>query len=152
MRVPTQRGRPIIEFDRTVTPMVDVVFQLLIFFVLASGGRTPEQSLSTSLAAEVVTSISAQPQKQAAEIWIRMKRDSETQRTLIELSGRQYADAALLQEPLQRMRAADAESVAILDVAADVPLGDVVHVYDVCRTAKLAAVNFAATPDELSRK
>ena len=51
MRVPTARNGPVCDFDRTVTPMVDVVFQLLVFFVLASGGRVAEQSLSTVLSA-----------------------------------------------------------------------------------------------------
>ncbi len=49
MRIPKARTGPVCDFDRTVTPMVDVVFQLLVFFVLASGGRVAEQSLSTML-------------------------------------------------------------------------------------------------------
>jgi biopolymer transport protein ExbD len=37
----------------------------------------------------------------------------------------------------------------ILDVAADVPLGDVIAVYDTCRAAKFHSINFGASPEEV---
>ena len=60
-----------------MTPMVDVVFQLLVFFVLASGGRVAEQSLSTVLSAGKVSAAeTAVSSKQAVDHWIHLSRDA----------------------------------------------------------------------------
>ncbi len=73
MRVPTARKGPVCDFDRTVTPMVDVVFQLLVFFVLASGGRVAEQTLSTVLSpGNVAAAETAVAPKRANDQWIHL--------------------------------------------------------------------------------
>jgi biopolymer transport protein ExbD len=150
MRVPTSRNGPVCDFDRTVTPMVDVVFQLLVFFVLASGGRVAEQSLSTVLSAGNVSSPQIrQPTTEASQIWIHLAREQAKQQTRIELNGRAYADISALSGVLHELAALPSESVVILDVAGEVPLGDVIHVYDTCRAAKFRSINFAASPDEM---
>jgi biopolymer transport protein ExbD len=150
MRVPTSRNGPVCDFDRTVTPMVDVVFQLLVFFVLASGGRVAEQSLSTILSAGNVSSPEIrQPTKRSAELWIHLARDAAKQRTRMQLNGREYADIAALRGALHELAAAAGESLVILDVAGEVPLSDVILVYDSCRAAKFHSINFAASPEEV---
>jgi biopolymer transport protein ExbD len=151
MRVPTASKGPVCDFDRTVTPMVDVVFQLLVFFVLASGGRVAEQSLSTVLSAGNVSAAqSLASPKRAVDHWIHVSRDAAKQRSVFELGGRKVDDLSALSAPLRELGAAGADSRVILDVAGDVPLGDVIFVYDTCRAAKLHSINFAATPEEVA--
>lgn len=97
MRIPNARTGPVCDFDRTVTPMVDVVFQLLVFFVLASGGRAAEQSLSTLLSGgNVSATLSAAPSKPGVDNWIHLSRNAAQQRTRIELAGRKYTDLSAL--------------------------------------------------------
>ena len=160
MRIPSDRsGGPICEFDRTVTPMVDVVFQLLIFFVLASGGRFPEQTLSTTLAAGTISSQGVQPsghdagrKEPAAENWIHLRRDPATMHTIAELDGRRYSEVAALKEPLRKLAVAGSQNPVVLDAAGDVALGDVIQLDDLCRSAGLNSINFAASPDELASR
>jgi hypothetical protein len=38
----------------------------------------------------------------------------------------------------------------ILDIGGEVPLRDVIFVYDACREAKVRSINFAATPEEVA--
>ena len=151
MRIPKARTGPVCDFDRTVTPMVDVVFQLLVFFVLASGGRVAEQSLSTLLSSgNVSAAVSAVPSKPDLDHWIHLSRIATQQRTRIELGGRKYADLAALPGALKEIGAGGSDCRVILDVAGDVPLGDVIFVYDACRAAKFHSINFAATPEEIA--
>jgi biopolymer transport protein ExbD len=150
MRVPTSRNGPVCDFDRTVTPMVDVVFQLLVFFVLASGGRVAEQSLSTVLSAGNVSSPEIrQPAKRSPELWIHLARDAAKQRTRLVLNGREFADISTLRGTLHELATTAGESLVILDVAGEVPLGDAILVYDSCRAAKFHSISFAASPEEV---
>jgi biopolymer transport protein ExbD len=151
MRIPKARTGPVCDFDRTVTPMVDVVFQLLVFFVLASGGRVAEQSLSTVLAGgNVAAAVSAVPSKPDADHWIHLSRHAAQRRTQIELAGQTYAELSALPGALKQIAAGQSDHRVILDVAGDVPLGDVIFVYDACRAAKIHSINFAATPEEIA--
>jgi biopolymer transport protein ExbD len=151
MKVPTARNGPVCDFDRTVTPMVDVVFQLLVFFVLASGGRVAEQSLSTVLSAGKVSAAeTAVSSKQAVDHWIHLSRDAAKKRTVIKLGGRPYDDFAALPGALKEFVTAAGESRVILDVGGDVPLGDVIFAYDACRAARFHSINFAASPEEVA--
>ena len=151
MRVPKSRGGPVCEFDRTVTPMVDVLFQLLVFFVLASGGRVAEQSLSTVLSSGNVSSPVVLPNEtKPAELWIHLTRDQKNQRTVARMEGRTFEEISGLEMALRRPAHATRESRVILDVEGEVPLGDVILAYDACRAARFHSINFAATPEELA--
>jgi biopolymer transport protein ExbD len=151
MRIPKARTGPVCDFDRTVTPMVDVVFQLLVFFVLASGGRVAEQSLSTVLSGgNVSATVSAASAKPAADHWIHLSRNASQQRTQIGVAGRTYAEHSAFSAALKEIGGGGSDSRVILDVTGDVPLGDVIFVYDACRAAKFHSINFAATPEEVA--
>jgi len=151
MKVPTARNGPVCDFDRTVTPMVDVVFQLLVFFVLASGGRVAEQSLSTVLSAGNVSATeTTASSKLAVDHWIHLSRDPSKQRTLVKLGGRAYDNFSAVPAALKELATASGESRVILDVGGDVPLGDVIFAYDACRAARFHSINFAASPEEVA--
>ncbi len=152
MRLPKLRSGPVCDFDRTVTPMVDVVFQLLVFFVLASGGRIAERTLSTALSAGAVGSTA--PQQAAArdrtpEIWLHLNRDSAANKTTLRVNDGSSSDLAELPQRIEALKNADPTSNVILDVQGNIPWGEVIQVYDTCRGAKFRAINFAAAPQEL---
>src|ERR1700689_547796 len=119
MRVPTARSGPVCDFDRTVTPMVDVVFQLLVFFVLASGGRIAERTLSTALSAGAVASTVPQQSpatKPASEVWLHVRRDAADRTTMLRVNDGPSGDLAGLPQALQTLKGADPTSSVILDV------------------------------------
>jgi biopolymer transport protein ExbD len=140
------------DFDRTVTPMVDVVFQLLVFFVLASGGRIAEHTLSTSLSAGAVASIVSPPSpaaKPESSVWLHLRRDGADRTTTLRVNEGPSGELAGLPQTLRALKGSEPTSSVILDVRGQVPWGDVIQVYDTCRAAKFRAINFAASPAEL---
>lgn len=126
-----------------MTPMIDVIFQLLIFFVCASAGQTIESHLPTELAAGSVES--ANPivvERPFGEVWLRLKqRDDEV--TVVELNDREYSDESALRKTLLALAETTPEIPVILDIEGAVPLGDVVRVYDACQSAQFRQVSFA---------
>jgi biopolymer transport protein ExbD len=152
MRLPKLRSGPVCDFDRTVTPMVDVVFQLLVFFVLASGGRIAERTLSTALSAGAVGSTVPQQTsvpERTPEIWLHLRRDSAANATTLRVNDGPNGELAALLQSIEALKGADPTSSVILDVQGNIPWGEVIQVYDTCRAAKFRAINFAAAPQEL---
>jgi biopolymer transport protein ExbD len=151
MRLPKPRSGPVCDFDRTVTPMVDVVFQLLVFFVLASGGRIAERTLSTALSAGAVGSTAPQQaaRDRTPEIWLHLRRESGASATTLRVNDGPRGDLAGLPQGIAALKGVDSTSNVILDVQGSIPWGDVIHVYNTCRAAKFRAINFAAAPQEL---
>lgn len=141
MRIPTHRH----EVENTsMTPMIDVIFQLLIFFVCASAGQTIESHLPTELAAGAVES--ATPvvvERPFGEVWLRLKRREAEALTVVELNDREYSDEAALRTTLLALAETTPEIPVILDIEGAVPLGDVVRVYDACQSAQFRQVSFA---------
>lgn len=152
MRLPKLRSGPVCDFDRTVTPMVDVVFQLLVFFVLASGGRIAERTLSTALSAGAVGSTVPQQSpvsERTREIWLHLRHDSAANATTLRVNDGPSGELAGLSPKIEALKGTDPASSVILDVQGNIPWGEVIQVYDTCRAAKFRAINFAAAPKEL---
>lgn len=146
MRIPTHRDRPVADPDQAMTPMIDVVFNLLIFFVCASVGQVKESVLATELRG--TSEFSPVPRAQRpllGEVRVRLVR-GDGGRTEAELNGNRIADPADLERTLRALAEAAEEIPVVLDVAPDVPLGDVVRTYDACRAARFRNVQFAVGP------
>ena len=123
-----------------MTPMIDVVFLLLIFFVCTASFQAEELVLPSNL---------------------RLPRGStvELERVVIEISladanprffvnGHRCPDVAQLAGILQALAEIDADLPVILDIADDVPLGSGIDAYDACRIAGFAKIQFAASARE----
>jgi biopolymer transport protein ExbD len=149
MRIPTSRQRPSqVDMQTAMTPLIDVVFQLLIFFICASTGHMKELLLPTDFRAGAVgAAASPDLEKPLGEVWIRIKRDNEA--TLALLEGREFRDLSQLNATLRALAAVASDIPVILEIGGDVPLGDVIYVYDACRAAKFRSVNFAANANQL---
>jgi biopolymer transport protein ExbD len=142
MRLPTHHDRR--HSDIAMTPMIDVVFLLMIFFICTASFQLAEELLPTSLA---VTSGSSAPAPVDLE--------SDLERLVVQAA---WADGttrwsvnqrpcASLAEVRQVLRAAaeiDRELPVILDVAGEVPLGAMIDVYDMCRLEGFEKIQFAA--------
>lgn len=126
-----------------MTPMIDVIFQLLIFFVCASAGQTVESHLPTELAAGSVDSAAPiEVERPFGEVWLRLKHRADGV-TLVELNDREYSDEPSLRKTLLALAETTPEIPVILEIEGAVPLGDVVRVYDACQSAQFRQVSFA---------
>ncbi len=145
MRLPQQHNRDH-DFD-AMTPMIDIVFLLLIFFVVTSSGQMREALLPTELAAQgaVQTEIlPVEPDPLTVDVWLKLMFDPESKQTSVDMNSTVYQDLEKLKEQLGTLAELGPENPVILDISGNVPLGDVVDVYDTCQAAGFESVSFAA--------
>ena len=138
-----QRG----QMEVKMTPMIDVIFLLLIFFVCTASFQAAEENLPTSLSLPGTTS-----DVEIEEDWEDL---DEIVVKILWRDGRpgwqiNQRDLERLDEVRAVLEAAAAVKIdlpVILDVEGEVPIEDVIDVYDVCRRIGLVRIQFAASVD-----
>lgn len=144
MRLPTSHSRRTpLDLQTAMTPLIDVVFQLLIFFICASTGHLRELLLPTDFAAGAVGEQTAVAvEKPLGEVWVRLSRDRDE--TVMRVESLEFRDLPKLEQALRSLALAAVEIPVILDIDGAVPLGDAIGVYDACRAAGFRSISFAA--------
>ena len=144
MRYPSLLAQRRGVLEVAMTPMVDVVFMLLIFFVWTASFRVAELSLPSSL-------ITQEQGQGNVEVDPELE---DLDRVVVRLgwSGTQPlwtindVPVASLQEVRQRLDSVaeiKANLPVLVDPMAEVPLGHVIDVYDLARQAGFESVQFA---------
>ncbi len=137
------RGR----LDVKMTPMIDVIFLLLIFFVCTASFQAAEETLPTNLSLPGTTSdVPADREwEDLDEIVVNVLwREG---RVAWEINRRELEGLAEVRAVLEAAAAVKIDLPVILDVEGDVPIEDVIDVYDVCRQIGLVKVQFTASVD-----
>jgi len=131
-----------------MTPMIDVIFQLLIFFLCTVSFQQAEELLPTSLLAqgsvETVEPIEIDVTR-LDPLVIRLLRDGSA--TTWRIQEQPLESLAQLEQTLLSLARLSGPSGApplVLDSAPEVPLGDVIDVYDRCRALGFLQIQFAA--------
>lgn len=130
-----------------MTSMIDIVFLLLIFFVVTASSQLPELLLPAGLAsAGSVESavIPPKPEPLTVEIWLKLFLAPDRSQTVVDMNGTQYRNLQEVKAQLRSLADLGPENPVILEIAGDVPLGDVVGIYDTCQGAGFHSINFAA--------
>lgn len=145
MRIPTaHRHAEAGTIDQAMTPMIDIVFLLLIFFVCASVGQSVEDVLPTELSAGAIGAARPEPPPEQLEpLWIKLIRTGD--HTAVELNGTRHPNLDNLSNVLAGLRQAGAtdDLPVVLDVSNNVPIGDALRVYDESLAAGFASIDFA---------
>ena len=129
--------------DQTMTPMIDIVFLLLVFFVCVATDQVVEMSLPTELASGSVDAQQTEPTESwVTEVRLRLFQGPENSRSLIEMNGRIFTSFEEFFPTLKALSEISRDSPILLDVDDDVPLGEVVQLYDACRSAEFELINF----------
>jgi len=130
-----------------MTPMIDVIFLLLIFFVCTASFQPPEQWLPTlfSLPGSVSEAPPLEEELEELEQVVvylygpggspRWKVNQRPCRTLEELAA-----------ALRRLARIDNRIPVILDPEPQVPMGEVIQSYDLARAVGFQRIQFAARP------
>jgi biopolymer transport protein ExbD len=134
--------------DVKMTPMIDVIFLLLIFFVCTASFQPPEEVLPTHLRMPGTTEspVEVEPEWEdldeivVAILW-------REGRPAWEINGRECAHLGEVRAVLAAMAEVKIDVPVILDVDGIVPLEHVIDVYDLCRQIGLERVQFAASAD-----
>ena len=144
MRIPRRNNSNAMQLQ--MTPMIDVVFQLLIFFVCTTSFQALEQILPTNLATSGGSSsaeVQLDPELMELEdIVIKIVRNAGA--TQWQLNEQTYSRLPQVRDLLMALVKIRRDLPVILDVGATVPLGDVVDVYDLCRIVGFDRIQFAA--------
>lgn len=151
MRIPTTTTRDRELGDsQTMTPMIDVVFLLLVFFVCVATDRVVEFTLPTELAAGSAE-VEMPPEQEAwiTEIRLLITREPQETAAVIEMNGRRFTDYEEFRQTLLALADVSRDSPVILDIADSVALGDVIRIYDACRGAQFLSIHFAMKRSEL---
>ncbi len=143
------RERP--GMDIQMTPLIDVVFLLLVFFVWTAGFQLAEQVLPSHVAAEA-PAVSASgdttdtdpppPEADFERIVVRVRSTTEGPRW--EINDEPLATVADVRTRLQRVAEITADVPVILHPDGDIPLHHVIVVYDAARQLGFTRVSMAA--------
>ncbi len=130
-----------------MTPMIDVVFLLLVFFVCASIGQTPDTLLPATLNSGT-TQETKEPMDD--EVWehqqvrIHVSAGGDPDGIpLVRLNEQLLAGIPDLRSRLQRLADVDPLSPVILDIDDDVQVQQFITVYDLCQSLKFNGISFA---------
>lgn len=145
MRIPTQRRS---SFDNeSMTPMIDVVFLLLVFFVCASVGQKPDLLLPADLSNGTSENEAILPPPDPNQIKpqeVRIDLDQDTSgRLKIALNNGPLSGAMELKKRLQTLSDVDPRTIIILDASDDVSNQQWIAVYDLCQSLAFESISFA---------
>jgi len=147
VKVPTQHQDNVLELK--MTPMIDVVFLLLVYFIWTSSFEVPEFDLPSAIAEPPSgrTELSDQPPsiEPFDEIVVRLSHQEAELR--IELNGQPVESMAILKDRLAEIIAIGVQPPVIIDPAAEITMNVAVQAYDAARAAGADRVLFAAQPE-----
>jgi len=133
----------------SMTPMIDVVFLLLIFFVCASIGQQKELLRSTPISGGAVkaeTPPENRDQPKPDRVYLKLLRiDGQT---ITDLDGRLIEEPDEVRNLLVNLATVAPSIPVVIDTAPEVPLGDMIALYDICRSADFETINFAISPQK----
>ncbi len=133
-----------------MTSMIDVVLFLLMFFVVTSGTGQMALLLPAPLSktglVEHENAVPAGNEAPKVEIWLKVQRDAQSQQTSVDMNGTVYPQIQELKPQLKALAELDTTNPIIFDIGPEVPLGDVVTLYDTCHAAGFETIQFAAEP------
>lgn len=152
-----QRGKET-DLDSAMTPMIDVVFLLLVFFVWTASFHIVEQILDSKMSAQMgsdpLENVDPPPEKDFEDVVVRI--DWDGQAPSWSINGQPLGSLEALGEQLQTISNLQTNSdpqtnspKVILDPRPVVPLGYVIEAYDIAKLAGFAEVSFAVNPQRL---
>jgi biopolymer transport protein ExbD len=152
MRIPSNyhRSSSSSSNSETMTPMIDVVFQLLIFFVWTSSFAVIEQVLPSSLSAASgkQESVLEQPPPEADfdQVVIRISWDGQS--PSFRINDAPVPSLAEIRASLQRLHGVKQDATVILHPDPNVPLEHVINCYDQAKLVRFEKVSFAVNPQK----
>ena len=146
MRIPDSSTRSGDRQDVTMTPMIDVVFLLLIFFICTASFQIVEQTLPSGVQLELPPGTEIMETSNDTEdmdpvlIHIRW----QTSGPSWSINGQPCAHLQILEQKLFALSKIDPAVPLILDIDPNVPLGDAIYTYDLGRKSGFSQIQFAA--------
>ena len=152
MRIPRQHNHSSGLDNESMTPMIDVVFLLLVFFVCASIGQKPESLLPVEIGPGSTEEKVELPQTDPDElppqsVRIRLALQPATGALAIEVNERSVPDAAELMKRLKTLADLDPATQILLNIDDEVSIQQFIGIYDLCQVLKFESISFAVKPE-----
>ncbi len=126
--------------------MIDVVFNLLIFFVVTATGAPPEKLMPADLpeSGAVATQVAPTPRESwVTDIWLKLNVAGAESALQVDMNGTVYQDLEQLKSNLRALAEVSPENPVVLDIAPSVQMEQLVDVWDTCIAAGFQSVSFA---------
>ena len=130
-----------------MTPMIDVVFLLLIFFVWTASFQIAEMLLPADLAAATGSAEPDSRQQTEPDLRVVIQLRQGQRGTHWLINGELYDTLEQVDGKLRQLAEIGFSMPVFLDPEDDVSLGDVIDVYDLCLTRQLREIHFATSAD-----
>jgi biopolymer transport protein ExbD len=143
MKLPGNNTR---DYGDPMTPMIDVVFNLLIFFVVTASGSPPEKLLPGDLPDSGALKTQVEPvarESWVTDVWLKLQVDGVGKALQVNMNGTVYQDLDQLKAILRELAKLSPENPVILDIAPSVQMEQLVDVWDTCIAAGFESVSFA---------
>lgn len=131
--------------DSAMTPMIDVVFLLLVFFVWTASFQIVEQLLPSEMSSQMGGSETPQqeppPEEDFERVVIRIGWDG--QQPTWRINDTAVATLNDIRDHLQRLVAIKADAPLVLHPDPVVPLGHVIAAYDEAKQVGFSQISFA---------
>lgn len=138
------------DIDSAMTPMIDVVFLLLVFFVWTVSFQIVEQILpsemSSQLGSEPTQIEEPPPEADFDDVVVKIGWDGEQPNW--QLNEQPVESVSALKQRLIAISGIKADAPVILYPEGTVPLGFVIEVYDVSKQSGFSKVSFAVNPNQ----
>ncbi len=142
---PLVRGSANADLNTAMTPMIDVVFLLLVFFVWTASFQTIEYVLDSQVAAEKGTTdsndVQPLPPSDFEDILVRI--ESDNGKLIWSVDRRAAKSLADVEDRLNRLADVDVSAKVILHPDPAVPLEFVIGAFDAAQLAGFKQVAFA---------
>jgi biopolymer transport protein ExbD len=130
--------------ETNMTPMIDVIFNLLIFFVCTVSFQPPEEVLPTFLSTEgSMANVPRPPEIEDFDDVI-VKVLTQGEQIAWEINRRPYQSLGQVRDVLRTIAEVKNDLPVIIDAQGDIPLGSVIDLYDLCRLCGFEKIQFAA--------
>jgi len=146
MRIPGHQMDAAERRDVSMTPMIDVVFLLLIFFICTASFQIIEQNLPSRVQLEVPAGTENLPVESLPQDIepVIVHVGWEQGKPFWKLNGEARTNLEALENKLVAAVGIDASVPVILDIAPEVPLGFAIDTYDICRQTGFSEIQFSA--------
>lgn len=132
--------------DVKMTPMIDVIFLLLIFFVCTASFQMLEEVLPTNLALPGSVSAQTPPDEEIEDLdELVVEVSWRDGRPAWRINRRYYTSLGEVRGVLAAVAKVKIDLPLILDIEGEVPLENAIDVYDLCRQVGLKKIQFAAS-------
>ena len=149
MKIPSRPRQNSASDGDTMTPMIDVVFLLLVFFICASVGSTADKLLPAELNGNSASSLEAAAPAEP-DTWehppvqIRIETSEAGDNPIaVFLDEQRLPGIEILSQRLTQLGIADPSTRIILNVNDDVEVQQFILIYDLCQKLRFENVSFA---------